>query len=469
MKTEVSKLPSSELKHFVGVQLQMGRQQLDSDWNEQSELWLRLLQRYANDVVHTGSPNEGFRVDTRILLDALDSRVSWAAQKDLLTDPEPMLSVDYFDHRTGQGSLMVSGAASVERTLARPADLSELTEVLFAAKGTFVAGACVFFVRQGGTRHTFATTEVAGGIAGWRLFRALPTGIAAAVLAGVEGYGFASLDKLKQYRFDFLKIDRPIRNVLVPASYAGAFTAAPQVPTDVPELHISDDQRIWRSTALEVVHAASVTHTLPAVRDLRHVRRLIVAARSDAPGSPSYSVRVVDATVAANEVVLGAPLITTIGGWEVRSFAVPQVGVDWSQIRQVKWTGLTPATTYLFSPVLAEMSLDGNLVIMGGDGTPEGAGRFYGHGLAAVKEAHETYFSQADLPQADPAALAAPAAGKTRADLAYLDLWERPVTYIEDPDVREIALEGPDTCTRTRLMAQVRVLKGAEVNIGTEP
>src|SRR5262249_14861268 len=78
---------------------------------------------------------------------------------------------------------------------------------------------------------------------------------------------------------------------------------------------------------------------------------------------------------------------------------------------------------------------------------------------------HETYFSQIDLPEATGVAFAAPAAGQKRVDLAYLDLWERPITYIEDADIRESALEGPDTCTRTRLIAQVRVLIGTEVPV----
>lgn len=42
--------------------------------------------------------------------------------------------------------------------------------------------------------------------------------------------------------------------------------------------------------------------------------------------------------------------------------------------------------------------------------------------------------------------------------LVYLQVWERPVTAIEDPTIREVALGGPDTATRTRVDAQVRLL-----------
>ncbi len=40
---------------------------------------------------------------------------------------------------------------------------------------------------------------------------------------------------------------------------------------------------------------------------------------------------------------------------------------------------------------------------------------------------------------------------------AYLDVWERVVTPIDDPAIQEIALGGPDTCLRTQIAWQVRL------------
>jgi hypothetical protein len=42
--------------------------------------------------------------------------------------------------------------------------------------------------------------------------------------------------------------------------------------------------------------------------------------------------------------------------------------------------------------------------------------------------------------------------------IVYLDVWERHVTSIEDPSMREMALGGTDTTTRTQVIWQVRVL-----------
>jgi len=41
--------------------------------------------------------------------------------------------------------------------------------------------------------------------------------------------------------------------------------------------------------------------------------------------------------------------------------------------------------------------------------------------------------------------------------LIYLDVWERDVTALDDPNIRETALGGPDTAARTQLVAQVHL------------
>jgi len=43
--------------------------------------------------------------------------------------------------------------------------------------------------------------------------------------------------------------------------------------------------------------------------------------------------------------------------------------------------------------------------------------------------------------------------------LVYLDVWERHVTWIEEPNIHEIALGSVDTATRAKLMCQVKVTK----------
>src|SRR5215204_4247330 len=47
-----------------------------------------------------------------------------------------------------------------------------------------------------------------------------------------------------------------------------------------------------------------------------------------------------------------------------------------------------------------------------------------------------------------------------RTDLVYLDVWQRHISAIEDPDILEVALGGPDTTTRVKTVWQVKVMKG---------
>jgi len=46
--------------------------------------------------------------------------------------------------------------------------------------------------------------------------------------------------------------------------------------------------------------------------------------------------------------------------------------------------------------------------------------------------------------------------------LAYLDVWERHITALEDRAIREVALGGPDTTTRAKVVWQVRLLDPTE-------
>jgi len=92
------------------------------------------------------------------------------------------------------------------------------------------------------------------------------------------------------------------------------------------------------------------------------------------------------------------------------------------------------------------------------------AGRCYVDGILCENERIATAKQQPDLPQN--------AAIVKRTDntlvplpppegfyLAYLDVWKRHLTAVEDPQIREVALGGPDTATRLKTIWQVRLLE----------
>jgi hypothetical protein len=85
-----------------------------------------------------------------------------------------------------------------------------------------------------------------------------------------------------------------------------------------------------------------------------------------------------------------------------------------------------------------------------------GIGHYYVDGILCENENEKvTYFNQKDYRDNYP--------GQTRNPLpsgkfiVYLDVWEHHITMIEDDRIREVALGGPDTGTRAKVVWQVRI------------
>src|SRR5262249_1290617 len=93
----------------------------------------------------------------------------------------------------------------------------------------------------------------------------------------------------------------------------------------------------------------------------------------------------------------------------------------------------------------------------GGTDLDISAGRFYAHGLICELPKGTTYRTQpfAPLPGVPYPLTLTPVDKKTY--LVYLDAWERHLTVIEAPEIREAALDGRDTTTRTQTIFQVRL------------
>lgn len=84
-----------------------------------------------------------------------------------------------------------------------------------------------------------------------------------------------------------------------------------------------------------------------------------------------------------------------------------------------------------------------------------GAGSLFVGGLRAELEQPRRYRLQADWLSQPAGAREAPAG--SRVDLVYLTCWQQPVVAVEDAELFEVALGGPDTSTRIRTMARVAI------------
>lgn len=78
-------------------------------------------------------------------------------------------------------------------------------------------------------------------------------------------------------------------------------------------------------------------------------------------------------------------------------------------------------------------------------------GNYYVDGIRCEAKGPLRYTHQADHP-------GAPELQGGTAYLVYLDVWERWISHLQDPALREIALAGPDTAGRAQVIRQLRVM-----------
>jgi len=92
---------------------------------------------------------------------------------------------------------------------------------------------------------------------------------------------------------------------------------------------------------------------------------------------------------------------------------------------------------------------DGKLLI--------GEGRYYVDGILVENEAPCHYSTQPSYPigEDDPL-LREMQEPQGKLFWVYLDVWERHITFVDDARIRETALGGPDTCSRSRVIWQVK-------------
>src|ERR1043166_2641077 len=88
-------------------------------------------------------------------------------------------------------------------------------------------------------------------------------------------------------------------------------------------------------------------------------------------------------------------------------------------------------------------------------------GRIYVDGILVENESDCTYATQPayQLVEDEDIVLKESKDKNGQVLWAYLDVWERHITALEDDSIRETALGGPDTCSRSKVVWQVKVLK----------
>lgn len=140
-----------------------------------------------------------------------------------------------------------------------------------------------------------------------------------------------------------------------------------------------------------------------------------------------------------------------------------QLDSDWNEQAFILLHYLQTLAADLIGPYGGPAGADWGFEVQGGSNgdLTIGKGRYYVNGILCENERDDiTYFSQADYPS--PKNHAALQPGNY---MMYLDVWERHISFVVDDDIREKALAGADTATRSKVIWQVKVYPLTGLNV----
>ncbi len=127
---------------------------------------------------------------------------------------------------------------------------------------------------------------------------------------------------------------------------------------------------------------------------------------------------------------------------------------DWNEAEAIAGGRIEEVGAETIGPTGAPKADPGFGITPSGGDLTIGSGRYWVDGISCVNETDTLYSSQPHYPAAQ-----LPPAGGAGLYVAYLDVWQRHITALDDPSIRERALGGPDTATRLRTVWQVRLMR----------
>lgn len=140
-----------------------------------------------------------------------------------------------------------------------------------------------------------------------------------------------------------------------------------------------------------------------------------------------------------------------------------QLDSDWNEQASILLHYLQTLAADLIGPYAGPAGADWGFEVQGGSNGDFaiGKGRYYVNGILCENEKEDiTYLKQTNYP------LSAKDSKLDRDNyVVYLDVWERHISYVEDDDIREKALNGADTATRSKVIWQVKVYPLTDLDV----
>ena len=155
------------------------------------------------------------------------------------------------------------------------------------------------------------------------------------------------------------------------------------------------------------------------------------------------------------------------------------------EIKKIGLRNLAENDSFYISEMLGELNFENDFLISSDIGLNHSA-RMYVNGILCSLDHWDTFLTQRDAPSYNADYLQISSSTNAKDDynnnnnnisddkqqaqsgtkqprepiifyMAYSDVWNRGITHLEDPDIREIALGGPDTSTKLQTICEVKL------------
>jgi photosystem II stability/assembly factor-like uncharacterized protein len=438
MKADLSRNSFDRTQHFSSVRLQQGRIVTDADWNEQADIMRYRAESQARDIIGlSGAPlgTAGYRLvaETNALaVHARDADVAWIVAED--------------------GAMLTTANGGADWSLVNLVTAADLRAIAAVADAGWVVGdgGVVRKTTDAGSSwmtQNAGTVQSLRGVAAIDADHAWAVGDGGTVISTSDGGVSWNLVQTEAARLDAV-------------GFADAFNGI-AVGQGGMILRTIDGGATWT-----VAPSGSTAHL--------HALARVGATRLWVAGEGGSILRSEDGgttwlpgvTSTAAALYAIAFLDDAREGWAVGEGGTVLHSADGGGTWQREDRGKRAATLRGLSIVGGEAAWavgDGGTVLRAGSGSPAISlvtvpavnlsiepGRYYVDGTMCELEERCSYAQQAD------------GGGGTRlgrgAYLLYLNAWQRHISALQAPAIREIALGGPDTATRARAVGQVRAL-----------
>jgi photosystem II stability/assembly factor-like uncharacterized protein len=437
MKGDLSRNSFDRAQHYSAVRLQQGRIVTDADWNEQADLTRYRAERVARDTIGAcGAPMDaaGYALvaETNALaVHAVNANVAWIAAED--------------------GVLLLTTNGGADWTpvdLQTSANLRAMQQVGGIGWAVGDGGVVRKTVNHGASwvAQNAGTLNALRGVSVFDADHAWAVGDGGIVIATIDGganWSLVQTDAARLYAVHFVDDFNGIA-----AGQGGVIVTS------------TDGGQTW---------------TVATSGTTSHLRALAVfgTTLAWAAGQGGVIVRSEDAGATwlpcntpsrANLYAIG--FRDNLEGWAAGDGGVLLHSTDGGANWALEDAGTTATLRSLsfFGSDPGWLVGDASTALRIGGGSPDVAdvvlpavnlsiepGRCYVNGILCELEARASYAHQ---PDGGAAERLAPGGW-----LLYLDAWQRHVSMLEAPAIREVALGGPDTATRACTIAQVRALR----------